>query len=325
MDMEVSRRSLLAMALAAASVGSTGAAAAAYPERPIRFILSHPPGGSADVMARIMQPRLEKLLGQPIVIENRSGAGGLIAMDLIAKSPPDGYTMGLGAAGALATSVALGDPMNYDPLKDLAPIVGVSGQPFILAAASSFPGKTVRDVIELDKRGTPKLSIGHGGAIMLLTAALFNRSAGVDIGLVTYRGTGPVVTDLLGAHIPLGIVDVPSAQAAIAEGKLKAIAISSAQRFPGLPDVPTFAEAGLPGFEALGWLGVVVAGGTPPDVSATLNRAFATVLNDPEVLARMASFGSTSLPTDQRQFGTFIASEIKKWTAVVEASGLKTR
>jgi tripartite-type tricarboxylate transporter receptor subunit TctC len=324
--MAVFRRFLFATLLAALGIGPTATTAfSAYPDRPIRFILSHPPGGSADAMARLMQPKLEKLLGQPLIIENRAGAGGVIAMDLIAKSKPDGYTIGLGATGALATSVALGEPISYNPLTDFAPIAGVSGQPFILGAATSFPGKTVRDVIELEKRGTPKLTMGHGGAIMHLTAALFNRAAGLDISFVTYRGTGPVVTDLLGGHIPLGIIDVPAGQAAINAGQIKAIAISSAQRFPGMPDVPTFAESGLDGFEAMGWLGVVVAAGTPADVTATLNRAFTTVLNDPEVIARMRSFGSTSMPTDQQAFGAFMANEIKKWSAVVEATGLKTR
>jgi tripartite-type tricarboxylate transporter receptor subunit TctC len=134
-----------------------------------------------------------------------------------------------------------------------------------------------------------------------------------------------VVTDLLGAHIPLGIIDIPAGQAALNAGQIKGIAISSAQRFPGFPDIPTFAEAGLKDFEAMGWLGVVVAAGTPPEITATLNRAFATVLNEPEVLARMASFGSTRVPTDQKAFGAFMASEIKKWTAVVETSGLKAK
>lgn len=319
------RRSLLAMAVAGLSLIFAGTAALAdYPERPIRFILSHPPGGSADAMARLMQPKLEKILGQQLVIENRPGAGGVIAMDALAKSKPDGYTIGLGATGALATAVALGEPMSYDPLKDLAPVSGVSGQPFILAAAATFPGKTVRDVIDIEKRGTPKLAIGHGGAIMHLTAALFDRAAGLGTSLVTYKGTGPVVVDLLGAHIPLGIIDIPAGQAALAAGQIKAIAISSAERFDGLPDVPTFNESGL-AVESMGWLGVVAPAGTPHGVLATLNRAFATVLNDPDVLARMRSFGSTRVTTDQKQFGDFIASEIKKWTAVVEASNLRAK
>ena len=160
---------------------------------------------------------------------------------------------------------------------------------------------------------------------MHLTAALFNYSTGLDTTLVTYKGTGPVVTDLLGAHIPLGIIDIPSAEAAFASGKVRPLAISSAQRFEGLPDVPTFQEEGLKDFEAIGFLGVLAPAGLPPDVLATLNKAFATVLRDPEVLARFRSFGSRPMMTDPKEFGDFIASEIKKWTAVVDAAHLRQK
>jgi tripartite-type tricarboxylate transporter receptor subunit TctC len=319
-------RLLCAATLAALATGtSSNAAFAAYPDHAIRWILSHPAGGSADVIARLMQPKLEKVLGQPLIIENRAGAGGIIAMDALAKSRPDGYTIGMGASGSLATSPALGETVPYDPIKSFQPIAAVSGQPFLLAVPENSPLKSVRDVIETEKRGTPKLTIGHGGAIMHLTAALFNSSAGLDTTLVTYKGTGPVVTDLLGAHVPLGIIDIPSAEAALASGKVRALAISSAQRFEGLPDLPTFQEAGLKDFEAIGFLGVLAPAGIPPDVLATLNKAFATVLRDPEVLARFKSFGSRPMMTDPKEFGDFIASEIKKWTAVVDASNLRQK
>lgn len=320
------RRQALALLCACAAVAcATGSALAAFPDRPIRFILSHPPGGSADVIARLMQPKLEKLLGQPLIIENRAGAGGVIAMDALSKSKPDGYTIGLGASGALATSIALGDPVSYDPVKDFTPIAAVSAQPFILAAPDSFTGKTVADVIAMEKRGEPKLTMGHGGAIMHLTAALFNYAAKLNITLVTYKGTGPVVTDLMGAHIPLGIIDMPSGESALNSGKIKPIAISSLERYDVLPDVPTFAESGLKDFEAVGWLGVVAPAGLPPDVLATLNKAFAIVLRDPEILARFRSFSSRPMTTDPKEFGVFIASEIRKWTAVVEAANLRQK
>ena len=272
-----------------------------------------------------MQPKLEKQLGQPVIIENRAGAGGVIAMDAVSKAKPDGYTIGFGASGALATAIALGEPVSYDPLKAFAPVSGVSGQPFMLGVPASSPIKTLRDVIDMEKHGNSKLTIGHGGAIMHLTAALFNYATGLKIPLVTYKGTGPVVTDLLGEHIPLGIIDIPSAEAALASGKIRALAISSSRRFEGLPDVPTFQEAGLKDFEAVGFLGVVAPAGVPAEELTTLNRAFATVLKDPEILARFKSFGSAPLMTDRKEFGDFIASEIKKWTAVVEAANLRQK
>jgi tripartite-type tricarboxylate transporter receptor subunit TctC len=160
---------------------------------------------------------------------------------------------------------------------------------------------------------------------MHLTAALFNYATGLNITLVTYKGTGPVVTDLLGAHIPLGIIDIPSAEAALASGKVRALAISSGQRFEGLPDLPTFQEAGLKDFESIGFLGILAPAGVPPDALATIHRAFATVLRDPEVLARFKSFGSRPMTTDPKEFGDFIASEIKKWTTVVDAAHLRQK
>ena len=265
------------------------------------------------------------MLGQPLIIENRAGAGGIIAMDALSKSKPDGYTIGMGASGSLATSPALGETVPYDPLKSFQPIAAVSGQPFMLAVPGDSPLKTLRDVIDTEKRGNSKLTIGHGGAIMHLTAALFNYATGLNITLVTYKGTGPVVTDLLGAHIPLGIIDIPSAEAALASGKVRALAISSSQRFEGLPDLPTFQEAGLKDFESIGFLGILAPAGVPPDALATIHRAFATVLRDPEVLARFKSFGSRPMTTDPKEFGDFIASEIKKWTTVVDAAHLRQK
>jgi tripartite-type tricarboxylate transporter receptor subunit TctC len=324
--MTIIRRGLLAAMLASLATGAFSTAAlSAYPERPIRWILSHPPGGSADVIARLMQPKLEKILGQPLIIENRAGAGGIIAMDALSKAKPDGYTIGMGASGSLATSPALGETLPYDPLKSFQPIAAISGQPFMLAVPGDSPIKKLGDVIDIEKRGNSKLTIGHGGAIMHLTAALFNYATGLKITLVTYKGTGPVVTDLLGAHIPLGIIDIPSAEAALAAGKVRALAISSSQRFEGLPNVPTFREEGLKDFEAVGFLGMLAPAGLPPDMLATLNKAFATVLRDPEVLARFKSFGSRPMMTDPKEFSDFIASEIKKWTAVVESANLRQK
>jgi tripartite-type tricarboxylate transporter receptor subunit TctC len=184
--MAVIRRALLAVVLAGFGISALSTAAfSAFPERPIRWILSHPPGGSADVIARLMQPKLEKQFGQPVVIENRAGAGGVIAMDAVSKSKPDGYTIGFGASGALATAIALGEPVSYDPLKAFDPVSGVSGQPFMLGVPANSPLKSLRDVIDTEKRGNSKLTIGHGGAIMHLTAALFNYSTGLKIPLVT--------------------------------------------------------------------------------------------------------------------------------------------
>jgi tripartite-type tricarboxylate transporter receptor subunit TctC len=305
-------------------IGLAGGTANAYPDRPIRLIVSFPPGGSSDAMARIVQRGIEKLLGQPMVIENRPGAGGMIAIDGVAKAAPDGYVIGLGGAGALGTNLGFQAKMSYDPQKDIAPVTGLAASPFILAASPSFPGKSLRDVIALAK-GQQKLAIGHGGngTLMHLTAEMFNQMVGTNIALVPYRGIAPVVTDLIGSHVALGIIDPPSGMTAIEASKIKTIAISSIKRFPRLPDILTFAEAGLPDFESTGWFGIVAPAGTPVDVIAKLNAAFVTVLKDPDIVERIRALGSEPIPMTSAEFTAFIEVEIKKWFKVAAASNVK--
>jgi tripartite-type tricarboxylate transporter receptor subunit TctC len=299
-------------------------ALAAYPERPVRLILSFPPGGSSDAIARIVQPGVERELGQPVVIENRPGAGGMIAIGAIANAPPDGYAIGLGGAGALVTNVGL-PTTPYDPRKDLAPVTNLAASPFILAASNSFTGKSLRDVIAMSKQPGQTMSIAHGGngTLMHMTAEMLNRMAGTSIGLVPYRGMAPVLNDLLGNHIALGILDPPSAMAAIEANKIATIAISSAARFAQLPDIPTFAESGLPGFESIGWFGIVAPGGTPPDVIAKLNAAFVKVLTDPAVIKQIRALGSEPMPTTPAEFSAFINTEIDRWAPIVKAVAQK--
>ena len=294
----------------------------AWPDRPIRMLISFPPGGSSDAIGRIVQPGLEKRLGQTIVVENRPGAGGMIAMDAVARSAPDGYTIGLGGAGALGGNVALGEKMTYDPRKDLAPITVLSGSPFILAAAPSLKATTLQEVIALAKKDG-KLAIGHGGngTLMHLTAEMFNQMAGIKLPMVPYRGIAPVVTDLIGGHVALGIVDPPSAVAAIEAGKIKAIAMSSAARFPRLKNVPTFVEQGLSGFESYGWFGIIAPAKTPPAVVAKLNAALVAELKEPSVVERIHALGAEPMPQTPGEFSAYIVREIDKWTKVVAASG----
>lgn len=295
----------------------------AWPDRPIRIVVSFPPGGSTDAVGRILQPGLEKRLGQTVVVENRAGAGGMLAIAGIAKSAPDGYTLGLSGAGALAGAVALGEKMTYDPRKDLAPITGLAGSPFILAATPPLGVNSLADLAALVKRGDRKLTLGHGGngTLMHLTAEMFNQMAGTRVPLVPYKGTVPVMTDVIGGHIALGIVDPPPSAPAIEAGKLKALAISSPARYPLMPDIPTFAEQGLTGFESYGWFGLVAPAGTPPAVIARLNAAVVAELKDPAVIERIRAIGSEPMPQTPEEFAAFIAHEIDKWTRVVTAAG----
>jgi tripartite-type tricarboxylate transporter receptor subunit TctC len=299
--------------------------AAAFPDKSIRLIVGFPPGGSSDAMARIVQAGLEKQLGQPVVIENKPGAGAMIGIDAVAKSAPDGYTIGLGGSGAFGTNLAMGEKMPYDPHKDIVPVTGLAGSPFILAAAPSLKGKSLRDIIAMAKSDPGKLAIGHGGigTGMHLTAEMINQMAGTKIALVPYRGMAPVLNDLIGSHIALGITDPPSAMAAMQAGKIETVAISSAKRFSRLSNIPTLDESGLPGFESNGSFGIVAPAGTPLDVIAKLNDAFVKVLKDPEIVERIRALGSEPMPMTPPEFGAYIARDLEKWAKVVKAGGGK--
>jgi len=293
----------------------------------VTLVVAFPPGGASDVLARLIGRKMEQLLGQPIVIDNRPGAGGAIGIDAVAKAAPDGYVIGVGAAGALAVNVSLNEKLPYDPFADLAPVGGLSQSPFILAAPLSFAGNTIADVIALAKAAPGGLSIGHGGngTAMHLTAQLFNHMAGLDLTLVPYRGTGPVTQDVLAGHIPLGITDTPSALAQIKAGQIKALAISSRRRFAALPDIPTFDESGMPGYESIGWFGFVAPARTPPDIIGRLNQAIVAALDDTAVRDQIRAIGAEPTPGTPEEFGRFIRSEYEKWAAVVAQSGAKQK
>ena len=311
----------IVLACQCAAVGS-GRAASAYPERAIRLVVGFPAGGSSDAIARIVQPNVEKQLGQTLVIENRPGAGGAIAMGIVAKAPPDGYLIGLGGAAGLGVSLGVQENITYDARKDLAPITGLASVPFILAASNSLQGKTLRDIIAMAKQPN-KLALGHGGngTLMHLASEMFNQMADTRLELVPYRGMAPVVTDLIGGHMQLGIVDPPSAMTAIEGGLITPIAVSSAHRYPGLPETPTFAEQGLTDFEAIGWFGIVAPAGTPGDVVAKINSAFVTALNDPAIVGRIRGLGSDPMPMAPDEFSRFLESEARKWETVAAKAG----
>jgi tripartite-type tricarboxylate transporter receptor subunit TctC len=303
-------------------LGLAAETANAFPDRPIRLLVSFPPGGSTDAMARIVQSGVEKLLGQPLIIENRPGAGGLIAIDAVAKSLPDGHVIGLGGTAALGSNQAF-QANAHDVRNDVTPVTGLAGSPFILAAPQSYQGKSARDVIALAKaQGGDKLTLGHGGngTLMHLTAEMFNQMAGTKLALVPYRGMAPVVTDLIGGHVAFGIIDPPSGMSAIEGGAIKPVAVTSAKRSARLPDVETIAESGVPGFDSNGSFGIVTPAGTPADVIAKLNLAFVTVLNDPDIVRRIRELGAEPLPMTPSAFGVFVEAEARKWLKVTAAS-----
>ena len=242
----------------------TSAQAQAWPSKPIRFIVPFPPGGSSDLISRAIAPRLTDKLGQPVVVENRPGAGGMIGVEAIAKAAPDGTVIGLAAAGALSSNIHLYPSMPYQPEKDLAPISMLAMIPFFLVAHPS-QGTSLKAIIQKAKASPGALSYGHGGqgSTMHLAGELLNMMAAINVQAVPYKGSGPVSADVLGGQVPLGVVDVPSAIANVRAGKLRALAVTTKRRISAAPEVPTFEEAGVPGYEAIGWFGAVAPAGTP--------------------------------------------------------------
>jgi tripartite-type tricarboxylate transporter receptor subunit TctC len=309
------------LAFHVAGVGNVSASNL-YPERPIRLVVGFPAGGSSDAIARIVQPYVEKRLGQAVIVENRPGAGGAIAIGMVAKAPPDGYLIGVGGAAGLGVSLGVQESVTYDARKDLAPITGLASVPFILAASNALRGKTLRDIVAMARQPN-QLAIGHGGngTLMHLTSEMFNQMAGTTIELVPYRGMAPVVTDLIGGHMPLGVIDPPSAMTAIEGGLITPIAVSSAHRYPRLPEIPTVAEEGIPGFEATGWFGLVAPAGTPDDVIDKINAAFVAALKDPAIVDRIHALGSDPMPMAPAEFSRFIEREATKWEAVSAKAG----
>jgi tripartite-type tricarboxylate transporter receptor subunit TctC len=327
------RRRQLTLAAAGALLGRTAfaqvpaapASAADFPNRPIRIVVTFPPGGSADAVLRLMVPRLNEKLGQPVVIDNKPGAGGNVGLSLVAKSPPDGYSLGLGAAGALTANVSLYPQMPFDPVKDFKPVGMVAAIPFVIVGHPSIAARTQRELIALAKAKPGSLSIGHGGngTAMHLSAALFAQMADVKLVEVPYRGSGPAALDAMAGQIPLALVDLPASLQQIKAGKLVAFAVTSAQRVPMLPDVPTVAEAGLPGYDSTGWFGVVAPAGTPAPVVMRLNAEINAALADEQIKASIRNLGAEPAPTNADAFEAYIQSETKKWARVIQAAHIR--
>jgi tripartite-type tricarboxylate transporter receptor subunit TctC len=293
-----------------------------WPSKPIRFIVSFPPGGSADLIARSIAPRMSEKLGQPVVVENRPGAGGNIGVDAVAKSAPDGHTVGLAAAGALSVNQSLYPSMPFDPQKDLAPISMLALIPFLIVAHPSQP-PTLAEV--LHDAMTKPVAYGHGGngSAMHLSGELLKMMTNTPLIAVAYKGSGPVATDVLGGQVPLGIVDVPSAIANVKAGKIRALAVTTKQRISAMPDVPTFEEAGVKGYESIGWFGAVAPAGTPSSVLERLNSEVRAALSAPDVREKAIAAGCEPAANSPQEFAAFIRDEARKWADVIQKAGVK--
>jgi tripartite-type tricarboxylate transporter receptor subunit TctC len=301
------------------------APAPAFPTKPIRLVVTFPPGGSADAVVRMLVPRLNERLGQQVVVDNRPGAGGNVGLALVAKAAPDGYTLGVGAAGALSANSSLYAQMPFDPLKDFAPVSMLAAIPFVVIANPALPARTQPELVAMARAQPGKLAIGHGGngTAMHLSAALFAQMADVRLVEVPYKGSGPAALDVIGNQLPLAVVDLPSSLQQIKAGKLTALAVTSPQRLPQLPDVPTVAEQGLAGYDSTGWFGVVAPAGTPAAIVARLNAEITAALNDEQVRANMRNLGVEPAPGTAQAFDAYIRAETQKWAKVIRQANIR--
>jgi len=319
------RTAALALAFAALS-SALQAQGTDFPrQQPIRMVVTFPPGGSADAVVRMLLPRLNERLGQQVVVDNRPGAGGNIGLAVVAKAPADGYTLGVGAAGALAANSSLYDKMPFDPLKDFKPVSMLAAIPFVIVGHPSLAAKTQPELLAVARAQPGKLSIGHGGngTAMHLSAALFAQLGQVKLVEVPYRGSGPAALDVLAGNVQLGVVDLPAALQHIRAGKLTAFAVTSPQRLPQLPDVPTVAEAGLAGYDSTGWFGVVAPAGTPTAIIDRLSADINAVLGDEQIRTSMRNLGVEPAPSRPAAFEAYIRVETQKWARVIQQANIK--
>ena len=318
------RRAVLgAIALAATATLPLGAAAQNYPTKPITIVVPFAAGGTTDILARLVGQYLSTELGQPVVVENKAGAGGNIGAAFAAKAAADGHTLFMGTVGTHAINAALYKKLPYDPIKDFAPLTRVAMVPNLLVAHPSQPFKTVQEMIAYAKANPGKINFGSpgNGASPHLSGELFNSMTKVDMVHVPYKGSAPAVSDLLGGQISIMFDNLPSVIPHVRGGKLRAIAISTAKRSADLPDVPTIAEAGVPGYEATSWFGLFAPAATPAPVLAKISTALSKVLANAEVKKKIDDQGGEPANETPAQFADFIQKESLKWGKVVKESG----
>ena len=295
-----------------------------YPTRPIRFILPFPPGGGTDILGRMIAERLSAHLGQPVVTENRGGAGGNVGAEAAARSAPDGYTIVL-VAPSLAISPSLYSKLNYDPVRDFAPVSLVATVPNVMITQASLPVQTLQEFIALARAKPGGLNFGSGGAGTSnhLAGELFNLVTGVKLVHIPYKGVNLAMQDVLAGNIHLAVIGIPAAAPHIKAGRLRALALVAPQRSSALPEVPTVAEAGLPDFEVTTWYGVLAPAGTPRTIVTRLNSELVKIMHSPELKERLAATGTDPFTSTPEEFAAYIKREIAKWGEVIRKAGVK--
>ncbi|PIT81028.1 tripartite tricarboxylate transporter substrate binding protein [Limnohabitans sp. JirII-31] len=316
---------LLCLVLALLGLATTSVQAQNYPNKPIRLIVPFPPGGGNDVIARLIAQKLSDRFVQQVVVDNKAGANGIVGLQALMQSPADGYTLAVAAAGPMAVNPSLYDKLPYDPTKDFSPITNLVNYPLLLVVHPSVPVKTTLDLVNLAKAKPQQLffaSPGSGNSGHL-AGELFNTMAHVQTVHVPYKGQGPALADLLTGQVQMLYSSIPSVLPQVRSGQLNALAVGSAKRLPSLPDIPTIAESGVPGYEAYSWVGIVAPAKTPKAIVTRLNQEIVDILKQKDVAEKLNQQGALPVGDTPEQFAAYIKTEIDKWGAVVRAANIK--
>ena len=313
------------LALLSFAVLASPALGQGYPAKPLRLIVPFSAGGSSDVLARGVAKQLGEQLGQPVTVENRAGAGGMIALEFVARAPADGYTLVFGTIGTNGIGPALYQHLSFDPLKDLAPVSSLHTLPNVLLVNAGVPARTVAELIALAKARPGQLTFASAGSgsASHLSGELLKSAAGIDIVHIPYKGGGSAMPDVLSGQVSMMIETATSALSAIRSGRARALAVTTAGRWPTLPEVPTMIEAGVPGFEITSWTGLFVPGATPRPIVARLNAELVKAAHDPAYVKQMATLGVEAISSTPEEFGAFVQSEVAKWRRAIHESGAK--
>ena len=316
--------SSLPLTMAAALLALTAAAAAQdYPTKPVRVIIPFPPGAINDTVGRLVATQLTTRLGKQFVVDNRAGAGGVVGTELAANAPKDGYTL------LIVSLVNTVNPwlykLTYDPIKSFTPIAILASSPNVIVVNPGLPAKTLKELIALAKQKQVQYASGGVGSFMHLGGELFKIAAGVDLLHVPFKGGGPAMIDVIGGHTSVAFATVPTATPQVKSGKVRALAVGAAKRQAVLPDVPTFAEAGLPGYEVANWVGIVAPAGTPAAIVDKLHKEISAILDSPDVQKQLANAGVEIERMSAAEFGAFMVKELEKWGRVVKEGGIKAQ
>lgn len=329
-DLNSIRRTALLMALLASTAVTLSAthyvlAQQTYPNKPIRLIIPSPPGGGTDILGRLLQHGMTDLWAQPVVVDNRGGASGRIAAAAAAKATPDGYTLFFTYGGVLTTGLPLFGKLSYDPMRDFAPVAMMAHVPGVLVVHPSFPAKTVAELIKMAKSKPGALTHGTSsiGSSSHMNMTLFKQMAGIDMLQVSYPGDAPALVALLGGHVPFAFNNVVAVLPHIQSGKVRAMAVATAQRVPNLPDIPTVAESGLPGYEGLLFYLLVAPANTPPAVVNRLHHAVQQIKQTAAVKQQFTNLGAIAFDMAPEKMGVFLQHELDKWTRVIRVGGIK--